>query len=117
MKPTDIVDIVAYDPRFSGNLVVEQRDGARITLADYIAQQVAECLEKPPIPDLPKAKKIVLTYALVRYKEQEYKVWSEHVVERWLEGDDKITGSWVWMAPYEEHHSEVLQAGLAALEE
>jgi hypothetical protein len=46
MKDTDVVDVVACDPRYDDNLVLVQRDGKYITLEDYISQKVSEQIAK-----------------------------------------------------------------------
>jgi len=42
MKKTDIVDVVACNPKYDDNLLLVQRDGAYVKLEDYISQKVAE---------------------------------------------------------------------------
>ena len=46
MKNTDIVGIKSYDPKYDNNLVLVQRDGACISLEEYVSQKVAEHIKE-----------------------------------------------------------------------
>jgi hypothetical protein len=39
MKNTNIVGIKSYDPKYDNNLVLVQRDGAYISLEEYVFQK------------------------------------------------------------------------------
>lgn len=60
-------------------------------------------------------KKVVQTYAIVCFDFEEYKVWPNGVVARWVCDDLNVEGHWQSVDIYDDHYEEIRAFGLEVL--